>query len=642
MASLEKTRHERGPLLAISVFCFGLLVVAAFYRGHSFESLDQRTYAQMVRAVAERGLPYWDNGPIDRFPQLVVWWGMPVKGHVWAIYGLLYSYVSAPAFRLGGIEGVSKLTFATLAPIAFVTYLLARRVVTQPWFAVIAGILAIVSTPVLAKALETTAYPLLVLMATLGIYFTVRIVEAKTPSLALGFVFGMTWAAAMGAHAIGISMAPFAFLVAAAAPDPVTGHRTLRLAATRIAPALVGFSCVTLPISMVNHVRFDSYNPVSYGGFPWSGPPKMTIADQVGFALPVAALLFVAAALLFLARKHRLAQAAIVVIAVVAGASIPIVRERIAKFAVVAFAYIVAPGAVDLGPPYVLAADGLGRMIGRWAIVGTLQGIPLLILSLLALRGVGERRWKILAMLLPAAGVFISLTMRANLVSDGGMREASGWPWVYERYPLSAFPALVVASMVVVERLEPRRVHAIVAVVIGLVLAVAYYDGSDSLLTKRLGLLVLPLVCAVFSLIAAYAKMEGGRFSGAAPLLASIVAGLGIASGLGHDLHANVEAKLACDATANRMAAAVPERFALLGPIGRIDVLLSTLMFRDVKYADVNRFPLVYHRSLVDYWRAEGRPIYLAADEMPTSPWPDVTFTRVDTMPEIFLVQFAN
>src|SRR5262249_45134512 len=79
----------RGPRLSLAIFCAAILTVAAFYRGHSLEEMDVRTYAQMVRAVAERGLPYWDNGPIKRFPQLVVAHACPKDGPFWGIYSPL-------------------------------------------------------------------------------------------------------------------------------------------------------------------------------------------------------------------------------------------------------------------------------------------------------------------------------------------------------------------------------------------------------------------------------------------------------------------------------------------------------------------------------------------------------------------------
>lgn len=634
---------EHGPRLVLGAFCLLLLVIALFYRGHSVESLDQRTYAQMVRAVADRGLPYWDNGPFERFPQLIVWWGTPVKGRIWGIYGLLYPYLSAPAFLVGGIEGVSKMTFATLAPLALVSFCLARRVVKSEWLATFAGILSVVSTPVLAKSLEITAYPLLVLMATLGIYFTVTMVEATKTSFARGVLFGLSWAAAMGAHALGFAMLPFAFLVVAAAPDAATGKRSVSLLARRMVPAVVGFLCLSVPISIVNHVRFASYNPVSYGPVPWSGPPKMTIANQVAYSLPVAVLVLAAFVALFVARKRLVVQALIVVAAITIGTLVPTIQDRAAKLALVAFAYIVAPGMIDVGEPYRLASHGIGRVLDGWVAKGTLQETPVFILALLALRGAGDRFWKLLGILLPASGVFLSLVMRANLIEDRGLIDAIGWPWVYQRYACAAFPALIVASIVVFERTRPQKGHLLVAAIVGLGLAVLYAssDVNDGLLSKRIALLIVPLVVAPLAFVTALLHRETNDRGHVAPALAALAIGLGVASGLGHDLRANVEAKIACDNTANRFVKNVPMRFALIGSIGRIDVLLSSLMTHDVRYADVDRIPpLASNRALFDHWRSEGRPIYLAAPSLPTSPWPDVTFASVPEVPEIFLLEF--
>jgi hypothetical protein len=92
------------------------------------------------------------------------------------------------------------------------------------------------------------------------------------------------------------------------------------------------------------------------------------------------------------------------------------------------------------------------------------------------------------------------------------------------------------------------------------------------------------------------------------------IAGVGLGIALGHDLRAHAYERQKCDATVDRFVAVTPHRFALPGPIGPIDPLLTTTTTHDVQYADVKRLhSLAEHRALVDFWRSEERPIYLVS-----------------------------
>ena len=604
--------------------------MAAFYRGHSAESLDQRTYIQMVRAVSDRGLPYWDNGPLDRFGQLVTYWGVAARGHVWGIYGIVYPYVVAPAFRLGGLKAVSVVTLGMLAPLAYVTFLIARRLVQNAWYAVLAGVLSVISLPILAKSLETTAYPLFTLLATLAIYLTMRAVEAEERAVRFGAAAGMAWGAATATHVMCLPMGLGALVVLALAP-PSAGKSRVHAFSARVVPTTVSFVGALLPSALVNHVRFGTYNPISYGG---SGG-GMTMAAQSQYALPVAAWLGATGIAVFALRKKRLAWVGAIVVAVAVALLIAPLRERVLRYALVACGYVATVSVIDLAPFFQRAKDGLGWLNGGWAVKGVLQGTPLLVLAPFALARAGARRWALLAVLVPCLCMIGSLAARANLENI----EAVGWPWVYPRYTSAALPGLLALSIVAVERIRASRWHFVGAASTGIAMTIGlmFFTEDDSSWAKRFLLLVVPLVLALAAVVV---MMRASTSRAAAVLLVPIV-GVGIGSALGHDLRANADAKKACDNTINDLDSVMPERFALLGPIGPIDVLLTSTATHDVRYADVDRLgSLKANRPLVDYWRSEGRPPYLVSVERPTSPWPDVSFVRVEPMSYVYRFDF--
>ena len=267
---------RRAPRITLGLLCAGLLVWASFHPGHSVESMDVRTYVQMIRGVAEHGLPYWDNGPLDRFTALLVPWGVAAHGHVWGNYGPLYPYLAAPAFRLGSLQLVGQLTFALLCPLALATFLLAKQVVRSEWYALLAAALVVFSTPVLAKAVELTAYPLATVMAAVATYCSLRAIDvgvsARRASLA-SLCSGIAWGGCCASHALGFPMTLAAFGVMAAAPGrPGDGQN--RVARERLAYAGLGLALVIAPMALLNHLRFGSYNPISTGRSP--GPETST------------------------------------------------------------------------------------------------------------------------------------------------------------------------------------------------------------------------------------------------------------------------------------------------------------------------------------------------------------------------------
>jgi hypothetical protein len=580
----------------------------------------------MIRGVAEHGLPWYDNGPIDRFPTLVIAHGTPAHGKVWGIYSPLYPYLVAPIFKLGNLPLVSTFTYALLIPLAVVTFMLAKRFVKSEWYAALASVLTILSTPIPAKAIETTPFPLTVLCATLATYFTVRLVEPEADARPRhgALLCGVSWAAATAAHVLSFPMAIGALAL--------LGARERK----RALPALGGFVGGLLPVSLLNHLRFDSYNPISYGKPPYSGPVGMSLGDQARYAIPVAIWALVVIVALVVVRKKKVLIGVVGLAAIVVAVLMPTLHERLVRYATIGFGYLVDVSFIPLdGGPYEKAKDGLGVSIGGWVAKATFQCTPLVMLAPLAFRGAGEKRWPLIALLVPSVALYASFLTRANMPYV----HAFGWPWVYHRYTLAALPALLVASSMVIERVRLTRNWAIGALVAGGALCAALATSSDTELWKRVVLLVLPLASGTIAVIAARFAPQTAVARGSIALAATL--GIGIA--LGHDFRAHYMGKYWCDYWADKFVSVVPPRFALVGRMGNFEVLLSTTATHDVQYLSTHFYPdWVAIRPVLDHWRAEGRPIYLHWPAEPVSPWKDITFVKAEPMPDVWRFEFKE
>jgi hypothetical protein len=631
----------RGPRATVWVLVAGLLAWSTAHSGHSVESMDVRTYAQMIRGVAEHGLPYWDNGPTDRFPELLVPWGISAHGHVWGVYGPLYAYLAAPAFRLGSLQLVSVLTFALLAPLALGTFFLAKRIVENEWYAALAAALVVFSTPIMAKAMEITAYPLTAVLAAPATYFAIRAIDPAASPRASSLVSGLFWGALCATHALGFPMALSTFAVLAMAPGP-QGKPTPNEAIRRLAPALAGLFLTVLPVAWLNHVRFDSFNPLSYGPIPWTGlvDPgllKQNVSEQLRYGAPCLAFVVVTGGVMALVRRERGLVMAVLVASLVVALFADPLRTRFIRYGVVAWGFLFDVSLLDLGGLYVRQPDGLGTVFGGFIVKSLLQCTPILAIAPLAARLKGGRSWTAMFLLAPSLAMFASLLLRANLSNV----DAIGWPWVYVRYTIPALPMLVVASVAVLEDAGLGAREAWIGLGFSLVMAVALRVASDdALLARRVMLLVLPLaVGAAATCVAAMASARDTRLGRA---ILAITVGTGIALGVGNDYLANAAVKSGCDGLVDRFSDAMPQRFALVGVLGQFDVLLSTAATRDVEYADLLRIPNYESiRPLLDYWRADRRPIYLLSLSAPLAPWPDVAYAPVKGIDNLYLLQFT-
>ena len=307
------------PRHVLVAVCAAIVVVAALRSGHSYDSIDVRTYGEMMQGIWLHGLPYIDNGPVDRFGTLQVPWLVQVDGRLWGTYAPLYPYLGAPLLS-GGLRLVYVATTALLVPLLLLVHALAREVLVREgpegerdeWYALAVALGSVFSTPIFGKALELTAYPMVVLFAVAGSLAVVRAVRtAGRARLGWSAGAGVLFALGAASHMLcfplaAASLASLAILdgtdsrVGGAgwlARTPLHGLWPTRETIASSAVGLVAMIVSLAPVGLLNRLRFGTPSPFSYGPVPWYGS-QWGLSDQnlgahIRFAAPVLGLVFV-------------------------------------------------------------------------------------------------------------------------------------------------------------------------------------------------------------------------------------------------------------------------------------------------------------------------------------------------------------
>ena len=653
--------NRRDPLArrALAALCIGLFAFAVTRKGHSAESVDVRTYVEMMSGIAAHGLPWLDNGPADRFVVLRPPWNVFTNGHLWGVYSPLYPYFAAPFLLIGGLRLATIATFALTIPIALATFFLARRVIEDERRAFFAAAITTLATPILAKSLELTAYPLAVLLAILATHATLIAIESATPRyacIAAGIFYALgsathllcvpIGAALLGALAVcgrsGEGRAPGLLRRTPIAAYWPTGS-TLRKAGLA---ALVQALC-TVPLVLLNRLRFGMLNPFTYGPTPWRGSTDNGLVDQTNgghlrYATPVLLVVCIAVVAVVLATAierrstRRLVQVAAVIGAAGVLASSPILRARGAALAQTLFAYVFDQSVVKLDAPYERAPGAFGYLFGPWVVKSTLQCTPLLLLALTSPELDPRKRQRRFVLLAASAALYAYLMLRANLP----LHSALGFPWVYIRYTMPALPLLAVVALLG-GLPRPNRIAWALAALLGLGVVVWLGQGDDDrALSRQVLVLAVPLILGALTLACVVAFRRGKLPASLAGAVLLVLVGTSIGTTLGHELRANLEGKSYCDFWTDVMRREAPERFALIGYLPPMEPMLALRAERDIEYADLYQVESWNEaRPVLEHWFETQRPIFWVVDKGPmTSPWPDLVFEPVGVDGRIYRV----
>jgi hypothetical protein len=633
-----------------------LIVAAAFFvTPSSPQSVDNRTYLEMIDGVSRHGLPYTTNGPVATHRELQARWNRYANGRLWGALPPVFPYLAAPFYRLGGAHAVVRLNVLLLALLALAVARLTQRLTNDPLVGAGAAWASLSTTAVATLAVDTSPYTL----AITGVAWCVEraVASLDTRSVRDAGLSGLCAGAAVGSHPLCFPMvAPVvaALFVATARDEALPPWVFTTMSLRRGASALAGVAVVLVPVAVLNHVRFGLWNPVSYGPCVWrscaeTGLDQQGIGAMLHWARPV--LLWATVALTTWALVRRSRAASFTVVALALGVlSLPSeLRSKTAAIAALAWGFIVDVSPLTLRQAFVRHPDGLGVFLGPFVVKSLLQCTPVTLLAVFAVTQTRERftRHAVVLVGLSCLGLLISLALRANLP----VAFALGYPFLYLRYVVPALPLTTALVAVSVRSLPWRRAHLALG---GLVAVAMMYTLSrwshDDASTRRVLLLRVPLVVAAvaFVLTARALAARGDARHTLTQHLATVSVTLAIAASvavsLGVDLREVMNVRRDHEQRVQAIARQLPVRFALVGYPVEIDPVLELRATRDVEYIDLYETrDWAVVRALYDVWTRARRPVFvLQPPQVPyASPMPDLCFVAIDRSRGLYRMELA-
>jgi hypothetical protein len=465
----ERTDHQRRrdrlAFYMMAALLAAMTCVMPMAGWHSAEGVDSRTQIEMIKGVADHGLPYTVNGDSSRFPALRARWNVAQGERLWGMYPPLLAYLGAPFFRLGGVAAVSRMNIAVLILFTLGMYFMAARFFRDRLLGVAAAYLAVLSTPIPATALDMSPYihadAFLVWSAYLAI---VSVDQRAVRSDLCAIAAGVLSALSIASHLLTFVMV-LGFLVAMITISNsdetglFTGNRTedgswwpTHASVRRFTAMTVGLVAGLLPVSILNHIRFDSFSPITYGPCVWrscgeSGTENQHITDMVAYAAPTFGILvFVGLTFWLLRSRIWLAVASVVVglLVILAASS---VRAHALKLALVTWGTIFDVSRLDFGPPFFTPPDGTGHFLGPWVIRSLLQCSPIFFLAVFAKGATAPERSLLKFFTISTVFLLGSLILRANQPTAFAL----GFPLLFLRYTT---PGCAMLSLLAVSALR--------------------------------------------------------------------------------------------------------------------------------------------------------------------------------------------
>jgi hypothetical protein len=615
-----------------------LAVALAAWRApwHSTMSIDDRTYFEMIDGISRHGLPWHDNGPADRFVELRARWNQWHDGRLWGSLATLYPYLAAPLYRLGGVRAVIVGNFALLALLALGAHRLAHALTGKEVVAMAAAFAVLLCTPTWTGALVTTSYTLVITCTMWALDAAVRAAD-DARAWGRAALAGLLAGVATGAHPLcGPILAGLVIALALVPPRAPS----LALA------ALAGSAPPLAWVAWVNHLRFGTWNPITYGPQKWRQSidaqlDRQEVGAMLLHAAPLLGWAALAALLAFALRRAPRARVAAALLLV--GALFVPSPLRVAALSIggCAWGFFVDTSALTLDG-YWQTPDHLGHFMGPFVVKAMLQSTPALALAPLArFTGAAARR-RALVVALPCVLQLAALPFRAGMPTAF----AIGYPFLHQRYVMASAAPLLVLALAAVAALRWRPNDGLLVAVTALVgIAILVRSPDDVPLERRVLLLRGSLLvgAAALLLVALQRRHADARRERAAVKAAAVAFGLSAAISLAVDLRALLAVRAHCDQQLDAVLAHVPPSLALIGGPGEIDPVLALEATRDVQYADLYELrDWTRVRPLVDTWMARGRPVFglFPATALPACPWPDLRFDVV--VADVGLVRIAR
>ncbi|MEO7109832.1 MAG: hypothetical protein ABI183_05300, partial [Polyangiaceae bacterium] len=287
--TLTDLRRNRLAYALLALLATMILAALPWSGWHSAWTVDSRTQIEMIKGISEHGLPYVENGPVSQYPELQARWNVAHGEKLWGLYPPLFAYVSAPFYLHGGVASVSRMNVLFVLFFALGTFAVARRFFRDALLGSIAACLAVLSTPVGAAAMDISSFTLAEALIVWTIFVAMLSFESPRFSGVLAIAAGLLGGCAISTHVITFAMV-FGVVVALAQPDDQSWIPT-RKSILRAGLMTVGVVIALVPMALLNHIRFGSYNPISYGPCVWAsctdtGIDQQSAGNMLRFALP--------------------------------------------------------------------------------------------------------------------------------------------------------------------------------------------------------------------------------------------------------------------------------------------------------------------------------------------------------------------
>ncbi len=566
---------------------------------------DGHMYLEMARGFASNGTLEVHNGlDIHDSNDLVLTHSIKRGAHLYAKYPPLIAPIAALPVVWFGLRGLYLLDAIGLFAAIIVFHRLALRVLSRRR-ALGATLAMPIVAPVFPYALMELPHLVSAALALGGVLACLRAIEEKERRRAIGF--GLLCGVLVGT-AIGVRLQEVFFASALVPALWLFGRH--RVAVVAQLGGLLSCACA---IAIMNHARFGSFNPLSYGpiGVPGGPPPHATPAHvfQGGFIVAFAIL----GAALLLARFARrlppIAVASAVLAIILTVSFVPVAHLTLAWMGKSAFGFLVNTNGFFRGWNAVATSFA-------WFDKPLLQCSPLLVVGLIAC--VIETVRAAPPVIRASAWICLStLAFMSTLNPDPGSDESvMGYLSLSPRYLAEIMPLLFLLTAWTLRTLTITRAGVLAASVAGGIVAVLFVRTHDDFDPPRGAIILygsgaLALVICVLTL--------ARHWRGATPLLASAAlfgALYGASSTLAIDTVGLFHLGANAEHWTELVLAQTPDRFVLVGWRFHKDGVLGVREQRNVVIVDAAYEDGSDLSDTLAAFRDTGWPIYWVSSEM--------------------------
>ncbi|MFO0630477.1 MAG: hypothetical protein U0325_33290 [Polyangiales bacterium] len=616
-------RDAASPPRSSTVLLAALLALIAVgavrARWTSPQSVDNRTYLEMIDGIAHRGLPITTNGPVGEHRALQARWNNHHGGHLWGALPPVFPYAAAPVYRLGGTRLVVAVNVLLLGALALLVARLTRRLTRSDTAGAAAAWVTLGGTPLATVAFDTSPYPVMLLGLTGCMDLALAALDEPGDARRSACGAGLCAGIAVGAHPLGSPMVAAILAALYVWPrgddaSPIAGWIPTREGLQRGAWATLGAIAVVVPVAALNAVRFGSLNPVSYGLCVWRSCAETGLDQGIGamlrWAAPALAWAGLSLAAAWTTRRSRAATLAVAALSLAALAVPSLLRDRATAIAALAWAFTVDVSRFTLGYSFWRPADGPGAFLGPFAVRAALQCSPALLLAALASAAAPRAADRRAALFVgvACAALLASLALRANLP----MAFALGYPFLSLRYLTPALPLLAALAVMATHALPWRRAHLALGAALAVGLCAYLWRFSDDLAMPRRVVLLRGTLAVAAAAFLALARVRGRSGAALATVAVAAAFATGFAVTAAVDLRESVRNRDDSQRFMDGLARSLPARFALVGFAPEIDPALGLRATRDVNYFDLyESLDWAAARAVMVRWWAEGRPVFV-------------------------------